>query len=464
MNKNISYRIYSAVFIGICLVPSVLMPFVKADSSGEKRKLSDAPKIKDDTGKLNFEYFDEFETYFSEHFAFRQQLVTLDGRLKSTVFGTSPNKDVITGKKGWLYYGETVNDFLNINTLSDRGINNIKNNLEIMNDYCNQNNARFIFTIAPNKNSVYPEYMPSNYSPADNKGNYEKLSESFDEDFPYCDMKEVILNTKSNIPLYHKKDTHWNNLGAYAGHARLMEMLGREKCPSGNWTVRNDRQGDLANMIYPSEKPDDTQIYSDYEYKYQYLGRFMAFDDMSIKTFCEGKNGNLLMYRDSYGEAIIPFMAECFGSAEFTRTVPYRMDGIGENGADTVILEIVERNIPNLQKYAPLMSAPVADGLNFKNLEVCSNLTVHSEESGNYIHIFGELGNEFFTGNNTKIFVTANGITYRAFNAFEDKLLEREGETSDNGFSLYIPKDSVVNTKDITIIAVNDDGSAVSSQ
>ncbi len=190
----------------------------------------------------------------------------------------------------------------------------------------------------------------------------------------------------------------------------------------------------------------------------------MAFDDMTIKTFREGKNGNLLIYRDSYGEAIIPFMAECFGSAEFTRTVPYRMDGIGENGADTVILEIVERNIPNLQKYAPLMSAPVADGLNFKNLEVCSNLTVHSEESGNYIHIVGDLENEFVTGNNTKIFVTANGITYRAFNAFEDKLLEREGETSDNGFSLYIPKDSVVNTKDITIIAVNDDGSAVSSQ
>ncbi|MDE7137108.1 MAG: hypothetical protein K2O29_01430 [Ruminococcus sp.] len=464
MNKNTLYKIYSAVFIGICLVPSVFMPFVKSDASGEKRRLSDAPKIKNDDGKINFEYCDEFETYFSEHFAFRQQLVTLDGRFKSTVFGTSPNKDVIKGKYGWLYYGETVNDFLNIDTLSDRGINNIKNNLEMMNEYCKQNNAQFIFTIAPNKNSVYPEYMPFNYSPAENKDNYEKLSESFEEDFPYCDMKAVIMNTDSNIPLYHKKDTHWNNLGAYAGHARLMEMLGKEKCPSGSWTVRNDHKGDLADMIYPSEKPDDTQIYSDYEYKYQYLGRFMAFDDMSIKTFCEGKNGNLLMYRDSYGEAIIPFMAECFGSAEFTRTVPYRMDGIGENGADTVILEIVERNISDLQKYAPLMPAPVAENLSFKTLEVCNDITVKHEENGNYIHIFGELGKDFFTGNNTKIFVTANGITYRAFNAFEDKLLEREGETSDNGFSLYIPKDSGGNLENITVIAVNDDGSAVSSQ
>lgn len=464
MNKNILYKIYSAVFVGICLVPSVFMPFIKNDSSAEKRKLSDPPKIKTEDGKLNFSYFDDFETYFSEHFAFRQQLVTLDGYLKSKVFGTSPNADVISGKNGWLYYGETVNDFLNIDTLSDRGINNIKNNLEIINDYCNQNNVKFLFTIAPNKNSVYPEYMPSNYSPAGNSDNYERLSAILDEDFPYCDMKEVLLNTESNIPLYHKKDTHWNNLGAYAGHAKLMEMLGRGKCPSGNWTIRNDRKGDLAEMIYPTEKADDTQIYSDYKYKYQYLGRFKALDDISIKTFCEGKNGNLLMFRDSYGEAILPFIAECFGEAEFSRTVPYRLDNIGNGGADNVILEIVERNIPNLQKYAPLMPAPVVNSLNIKNLAVCCDVTIKQEENGNYLHIFGELSDEFFTGNDTEIYVTANGFTYRAFNAFEDKLLGRDGETSDNGFSLYIPKDSNVTSENITIISINDNGTAVSSQ
>lgn len=464
MKKNLLYKIYSAVFVGICLVPSVFMPFVKNGSSTEKRRLSDVPKIKNEDGSLNFEYFDDFETYFSEHFAFRQQLVTLDGYLKSKVFGTSPNKDVIAGKDGWLYYGETVNDFLNINTLSDRGINNIKNNLEIINNYCTENNAQFIFTIAPNKNSVYPEYMPSNYSPTGNAGNYERLSASFDGDFPYCDMKEVILSTDASIPLYHKEDTHWNNLGAYAGHARLMEMLGKEKCPSGNWTVRNDRKGDLAEMIYPSGKADDTQVYSDYDYKYQYLGRFTALDDMSIKTFCEGKSGNLLMFRDSYGEAILPFMAECFGSAEFTRTVPYRMDGIGDGGADNVILEIVERNIPDLQKYAPLMPAPVVNSLNFRNLEVCGDVTIEQQESGNYFHIFGELSDDFFTCDSAEIFVTVNGVTYRAFNAFEDRLLERDGETSDNGFSLYIPKDSGVTPENITIISINDDGTAVSSQ
>lgn len=464
MNKNILYRIYSAVFIGICLVPSVLMPFVENNTDAEKRRLSEAPEIKTEDGKINFEYFDDFETYFSEHFAFRQQLVTLDGYFKSKVLGTSPDEDVIAGKDGWLYYGETVNDFLNIDTLSDRGINNIKNNLEIINDYCNQNDVKFIFTVAPNKNSIYPEYMPANYSPTGNSGNYERLSESFGEDFPYCDMKETILNTESNIPLYHKEDTHWNNLGAYAGHAKLMEMLGKEKCPSGNWTVRHDRKGDLAGMIYPTGKAGDSQVYSDYNFRYQYSGRFTGFDDMTIKTFCEGKNGNLLMFRDSFGEAILPFIAECFGSAEFSRLVPYRLDNIGNGSADNVILEIVERNIPNLQKYAPLMPAPVVNSLNIKNLRVCCDVTVKQQENGNYLHIFGELSDDFFTGDDTEIYVTANGVTYRAFNAFEDHLLDRDGESSDNGFSLYIPKDSGVTPDNITIISINDDGTAVSSQ
>ena len=57
------------------------------------------------------------------------------------------------------------------------------------------------------------------------------------------------------------------------------------------------------------------------------------------------------------------------------------MDGIGENGANTVILEIVERNLPDLQKYAPLMSAPVTENLSFKTLEVCDDLTVKSEKT-----------------------------------------------------------------------------------
>lgn len=463
MKKNLLYRLYSAAFIGICLVPAVLMPIVKADSDKEKRELASAPKIKTDDGKLNFDFFSDFETYFSEHFAFRQQLVTADGRIKSAILGTSPNSDVIVGKNGWLYYGETIDDFLNINTLSDRAVNNIKNNLDMMNAYCEQNNAQFVFTIAPNKNSVYPENMPFNYIESDNAGNYENLAVALSESLYWCDMKETLLNAASSIPLYHKTDTHWNNLGAYAGHSRIMAMLGRESCPCGSrWFTRDDRLGDLAAMIYPSEKAKDTQVYNDYEFTYSYVGRFQALDDISIKTVCDGKEGSLIMYRDSYGEAILPYMAECFGEAEFSRAVPYRMNTIS-GGA--VVLEIVERNIGNLQKYAPVMDAPEADVSSFDPKTISgAEAVVRMEKSGMFTHIYGELPEEFFSGDKSGIFVEAGGKGYRAFNCFEDKLLEREGEFSDRGFSLYIRSEEDISEDDIKVIVVNENGETFSTK
>lgn len=459
MNKNILYRLYAAAFIGICLVPSVFMPASKGGSDKEKRELAEAPKIKREDGRLNAEFFDDFDNWFSEHFAFRSKLVNLDGRLKSAVFGTSNNENVIVGRDGWLYYGETADDFMNINTLSGRAIENIRHNLEIMNDYCEKRNAKFIFTSAPNKNSIYPEYMPLNYIESGRKGNYETLSESLANSGFYLDMKAALKSAESSIPLYHKTDTHWNNLGAYVGHVKLMEALGGECCPSGtSWYTKNDRLGDLAAMIYPEEQAKDTNVYNDYEFSYSYIGRFRGLDDLTIKTSAAEKDDKLLMYRDSYGEAILPYMAECFGEAEFSRVVPYRMDGI-DGGA--VVLEIVERNIGDLQKYAPLMKAPEAENVPEANETYIGDIVLKTETVGSYSHIFGELPEEFFAEGSSKIYVTAGGVTYEAFNCFEDKLLGRDGEASDRGFSLYIPQIPSLNNGDITIVTLKSDGTSV---
>ncbi|MDE5853857.1 MAG: hypothetical protein K2H19_02200 [Ruminococcus sp.] len=457
MKKQNIYRAYCATFIGICLIPAVCMPFFKSDSSAEKRALSEFPSITTEENKINFDFFDEFDTWFSEHFAFRQELVNADGRIKSTLMGTSPNSDVIVGKNGWLYYGETTDDYLNINTLSIREINNIVHNLHMINDYCEQNNAEFLFFSAPNKNSVYPENMPFNYIPTNKDGNYELLSAELSDDEFYLDMKSVILLADSSIPLYHKTDTHWNNLGAYAGHSAIMAKLGREICSAGtNWYTKNDRLGDLAEMIYPAEKAKDMQVYNDYQFSYTYQGIFRSLDELTINTFNENSDGNLLMFRDSYGEAILPYMAECFNTAEFSRIVPYRLNNIS---GKTVILEIVERNLGDLQKYAPVMNAPIADISDISSEFSDDEIIIKTEKNGGFIHIYGILPDDAFSGESHNIYIESGSIAYEAFNCFEDKLLEREGERSANGFSLYIPTENSIDNIRVTV--VNSDGKAV---
>ena len=67
----------------------------------------------------------------------------------------------------------------------------------------------------------------------------------------------------------------------------------------------------------------------------------------------------------------------------------------------------------------------------------------------------------FFSDDDNNIFVETGGVTYKAFNCFEDKDLDCEGEHSGNGFSLYIPAEKVID--DIKITVVGSNGKAVVS-
>lgn len=460
MKKQFFLKLYSALFIGICAVPLVCMPFVKSDSSAEKKTPVKFPSVMTDDEKINFEYFSQLDKWFSENFAFRQQFVNADSRIRTALTATSPNHDVIQGTDGWLYYGETTDDYLNINTLSQREISNIAHNLRMIDEYCKGNGAEFVFFSAPNKNSVYPENMPFNYVPADTQNNYTLLSEELADDSFYLDMKNVLLEADSSIPLYHKTDTHWNNLGAYAGHVAVMSKLGLTPCSiADGWYTKNNHLSDLAEMIYPTEKPKDTQIYNDYEFNYTYQGLFRGLMDITINTTNKDAEGNLLMFRDSFGSAILQYMAESFNSAEFSRVVPYRINNV-EN--KTVILEIVERNLGNLQKYAPVMPAPTED-ISGLSPEIYSggDEIIETEDSGLFTHIYGLLPEKYFSGSEHTIYIEADGISYKAFNCFEDELLKREGEHSGNGFSLYIPTET--NTENIKVTVVNSDGKTVAS-
>ena len=64
------------------------------------------------------------------------------------------------------------------------------------------------------------------------------------------------------------------------------------------------------------------------------------------------------MFRDSFGNLLHLFLADAFGEAAFSRAMPYTMSLLDQTGADTVIVEIVERNLDWLATQAPIFPAP----------------------------------------------------------------------------------------------------------
>ena len=164
-------KIFIIIFFCLLCLPSLGMLFFKTDVSVEQRQVQIFPSIKTG-GKLNVKFFDQLNDYFSDNFAFRQNLIEADAIIKKNVFRQSGNEKVIVGSKGYLFFSETLDDYLGQNTLSKREIYSCGRVLSLLQENVEQNNRQFLFVIAPNKNSLYPEYMPKRYIKTSEQNNY----------------------------------------------------------------------------------------------------------------------------------------------------------------------------------------------------------------------------------------------------------------------------------------------------
>lgn len=424
--------IFAALFVIICSIPVFTMPFFADNSNAEKRQDTEAPSITLEDGSFNWEYPTLLDAYLSDHFAFRTPAVTLASILKAEL-GTSNQDKVVVGDEDWLFFGETLDDFCGKNQLSDYDILRLAKTISLMNEYVVAKGGKFVFAAAPNKNSIYGEYMPYYYAEKKGKSNLDKLTDILGGEDYYLDLKSALEGSKNLGTLYHKRDSHWNNLGASVAFAEISKKLGIEgtSYSSLGFEIKNNWRGDLDNMIFPALNIMDDNVIFDKEYTFKYGPKYKAPEDLMISTTGKGKNGSLKVFRDSFYNALLPFFAEEFQSAEFTRVLPYRITATVESG-DYVIVEIAERNLKNLLAEAPVMTAVEK---NFDSLEKIDVIHIENEKSGKFSHIYGVLDDNI-DATRLAIGITADGNTryFEPFPIYEEKL---EGE-SGNGFSLYL--------------------------
>lgn len=143
------------------------------------------------------------------------------------------------------------------------------------------------------------------------------------------------------------------------------------------------------------------------------------------------------MFRDSFGNAVLPFFAQAFREAEFSRAVPYRLDLTAARQADAVVVEIVERNLPDLTVRAPVMPAPRRDLPADAPADGSAAARIKTRTSHGFLHVYGELDARY--SGSTAVYLRAGGVGYEAFPIREEALLD-EGEGA--GFSAYLPPEA----------------------
>lgn len=366
--KNLTNIIYIVIFLAISIVPLIAFSDKQAaignETKAAKPKLSDGAEL---TANV--------DTYFAQNFGFRNRLVYVQNVLKQNVFRTSGQSEVIVGEDGWLFYSRALDDFLGTSAADETEVERMGAVVLMMQNYVESRGGEFIFFPAPNKMSVYGEYMPYYYIEDGGQGNYERLySELVNAGVNTVQLKNTLsLKKADGVQLYHKLDSHWNNYGAAVAYEavadKLSEVYGDEfkgytRYSTMPYSVKNNFSGDLQSMLLPGSDRKDEQLEFDAAENFEYTNRFRGVDDLVITTSNESKavDKSVTLFRDSFGNALYWFFANDYTSLTAKREIPYNIYQAAEE-SELVAVELVERNLRNLLVYTPIVpSLNLGDG------------------------------------------------------------------------------------------------------
>jgi hypothetical protein len=362
------FRIFVSLFLLILWLPLAQMKFsiIPELSFNENRTLAEKPYLRHMSDLLSFAA--KYEGYFNDHYGFRSSLVRLDSLLHLNVFNMSITPRVIIGDQGWLWYddpvdGVSLKDYYGSATFSDAELRRLKDRIIYINDELKKFNTHLLVVVAPNKHTIYPEYLPAIIRQA--KGGKTRLDQVIrvlnNSGVDFIDLRTRLMAEKkcSSYPLYYRTDTHWNDLGAFFGYEEIITRLRRiyphiKQLGIDDFIVRaetNRGSGDLANFLNLYGTLADTHI--TLTPKVKFSAEKMPADQASaagsnIIRF-QIPNCNLpvlVVFRDSFTEALMPFLSESFSKSIYLKWLSggqIDLSVIAREKPAIVIFEIVER-------------------------------------------------------------------------------------------------------------------------
>lgn len=307
-----------------------------------------------------------FSRYFADHFAGRTALVRWQARVRVQLLHTSSARDVMLGRDGWLFYGDraSVADYAGAPPMTPAELEDWRQTLQHTHDWLAARGIRFVFVIGPDKYAIYPEYMPAAVRRIGETTHVDQLVSYMRErsTVTVVDPRLPMAAAKAFDRLYHVTDTHWNARGAFIAYQQIMDRLalpgvpptkGRLEFEARSETVRGK---DLAGLLGLRSvlREEDQLLVSRAARRATVVepaGGQPTDDVPRIVTTREGALPRLVVFRDSFGSALVPFLSEHFSRAVYLWQGNVDLSVIEAEHPDVVIQEWVGRLLGEVPPY-----------------------------------------------------------------------------------------------------------------
>ncbi len=267
--------------------------------------------------------------------------------------------NVLPGRHNWLFYAgdDSISYYRGTNILEQEQMDICMDLMVQLQDLCDEKGIQLQFMILPNKEQVYPEYMPS-YTIEDNYKRTERFVDYVEEHsgirivYPLQELRQADIYWQT----YHRYDTHWNHAGAFIGTQALYKALGISTTDLHELEVAQCPPTTSDLMILGGL--DASQYPAEYDYEIGYRPDVTLTDiqgDMqptsiySAQSDC-GNDINFVFIGDSFRCFMIDYLAKDFSHSVITyrETTDNRTDYPEEvvqsiRNADILVIEAVER-------------------------------------------------------------------------------------------------------------------------
>ncbi|WP_192562330.1 alginate O-acetyltransferase AlgX-related protein [Pseudomonas gozinkensis] len=288
---------------------------------------------------------------------------------------------VVIGKEGWLFLGDEYADKISVKRAGvDQKemqiIENVAKSVESWDQWLSSKGvAAFRIVIGPDKDSVYPEYLPDWSSRTHTRPTEVLMRHA--RGHIYVDPTKALVQAKQQFthPLYYQTDTHWNNVGAWIAFDELRKSLANTRTqliwPQA-WepltlTTHKRAGGDLAQFLRIQESLSDNEVVLNFPDKYalpvehhdfnsgemtfsgQNIGIASPASPLLVRSPRALNPKKVLWLRDSFGSAMTPFMTATFTETLHVYYLPLKPEAlvalVERFQPDYVFITSVERDI-----------------------------------------------------------------------------------------------------------------------
>jgi SGNH hydrolase-like domain, acetyltransferase AlgX len=357
-----------AIFLIVIFLPIIdetLSLDLDTDESTEKRALAVRPDFNLDSLET---FSKRYENYTDDNFSFRNFLVKINTMVSSKVYDVSAVPDVLIGKNGWLYYvaksqGSSLEDYMGLIRVDSVNLKWMLSSMERTNLQLTKMGIEFVFVVVPDKQTIYPEFLPSNVH--ENRRYPTRLIQIMNylgkhSSMQIIDLGAPLKNRKNvaRFPFYKKTDSHWNHYGAFSAYQEIMKSMKIEPLRETDFTWNqplNLPSGDLAGMLGASDQfMEDNEI----QVKLNH-GDLVSFKEIENEfgKFLVSTNVNktlpkLVLFHDSFGPYLQPFLCYNFRECIFVNG-RYSQEIVDKEKPDVVMVESVERYVDRIMVELP---------------------------------------------------------------------------------------------------------------